>query len=249
MKISAIKTRIVEASSCTITELLSESISYLPSNSIVAITSKIVSLCEGNVVPVKNGNKDDIIEDEADYFLSKTESKYNIYLTIKRALLVPSSGVDESNSNGYYIKWPKDPQNSVNLYWHFLRERFKVKDIGVIITDSVSSPLRWGVTGKCIAYCGFKGLNNKKGEPDLFGRELRMTQINVADALAAAAVLCMGESNEQTPIAILEEAPFVNFEQHPPTHEEINSMHIDIEDDLYGQLLTGVEWKSRKKHI
>jgi Uncharacterized conserved protein len=168
-------------------------------------------------------------------------------LTIKHNLLVPSAGVDESNTNGYYVMWPKDPQSSANLCWQFLRERFHVTNLGVIITDSTSSPIRWGVTGKCIAYCGFRGLNSKIGEPDLFGRKLRMTQINVADALAAAAVLCMGESNEQTPIAIIEDLPFVKFEQCPPTSEEINSIHIDIKDDLYGQLLAGVEWKSRNK--
>jgi len=248
MKIEVVKTRIIEASSCKLTDLLSESLSSLLPNSVIAITSKVVSLCEGNVIPLASSNKDDIIENEADYFIPKSDNKYGVYLTIKNNLLVPSSGVDESNTNGFYVMWPKDPQNSATMCWQFLRSRFQIENVGVIITDSTSSPLRWGVTGKCIAYCGFKGLNSRIGQSDLFGRKLRMTQVNVADALATAAVLCMGESNEQTPIAIIEDLPFVEFKQKPPTVEEINSLHIDIEDDLYGQLLKAGNWQSRKKY-
>jgi putative folate metabolism gamma-glutamate ligase len=244
MKITPITTMIVEAYSCELTEFLCKSLSNVPINSVVAITSKVVSLCEGNVAPLER-SKDEIIEKEADYFLPKNNNKYGVYLTIKNNLLVPSAGVDESNTNGYYVMWPKDLQNSANLCWQFLRNKFQIENLGVIITDSTSSPLRWGVTGKCIAYCGFKALNSKIGEEDLFGRKLRMTQVNVADALAAAAVLCMGESNEQTPIAIIEDLPFVRFEHQPPTSEDLNALHINIKDDLYGQLLEGVRWQSR----
>jgi putative folate metabolism gamma-glutamate ligase len=245
MKITPVRTRIVEAGSCKLTELINESISSIPENCVIAITSKVISLCESNIVPLKDNNKDDIIERESDYFLPKSENKYGVYLTIKNSLLVPSAGVDESNTNGYYVLWPSNPQNSANLCWDFLKSHYNLSNVGVIITDSTSSPLRWGVTGKCITYCGFKGLNNKIGESDLFGRKLRMTKVNVADALASAAVLCMGESNEQTPLAVIEDLPFVEFVQYTPTDEELNSMHIDIKDDLYGQLLEGVKWKSR----
>jgi F420-0:gamma-glutamyl ligase len=74
-----------------------------------------------------------------------------------------------------------------------------------------------------------------------------MTKINVADAMAAAAVLCMGESNEQTPIAVIDDPPFVEFVQAPPTDEEISSMHIAVKDDLYGHLLTAVKWQKGGK--
>lgn len=50
-----------------------------------------------------------IIEKEVDLFLPKSDSKYDVYLTIKHNLLIPSAGVDESNTNGYYVMWPKDP--------------------------------------------------------------------------------------------------------------------------------------------
>lgn len=246
MKVQAIKTRIVEVNSCGLLELLAESLPDVRDGSIVAVTSKVVSLCEGNAIPIGSASKDDIIKRDADYFLPKSNKKYGIYLTIKNNILIPSAGVDESNTNGYYVMWPENPQKTADSCWEFLRNRYKVKNVGVVITDSVPSPLRWGVTGRCIAYCGFSGLNDKVGEDDLFGRKLTMTRVNVADALAAASVLCMGESGEQTPIALVEDLPFVKFAYHPPTKEEIDKMHINLEEDLYGELLKGVEWSKGK---
>ena len=204
MIVTALKTQIVENSSCSIEELLSQTIKSIPENSVVAITSKVVSLCEGNVVEKGSISKDELIEREADFFLPKSGSKYDVYLTIKNNLLIPSSGVDESNTNGYYLKLPKDSQKVANSCWAFLRDKYNVENLGVIITDSAPSPLRWGVTGRCLACCGFNPINDKIGEKDLFGNPLTKTQVNIADALASSAVLCMGESNEQTPIAMLE---------------------------------------------
>ena len=78
---------------------------------------------------------------------------------------------------------------------------FGWKNFGVLITDSHTTPLRRGVTGIALSYWGFSGVQNKVGTPDLFGRTLKMTHVNLADAFAAAAVLVMGESNESTPVA------------------------------------------------
>ncbi len=242
MRVQAIKTRIVEVSSIKLTDLIFESLSSVPNNSVVAITSKVVSLCEGSVIPFGSASKDEIIENDADYFLPKKNNKYGVYLTIKNNLLLPSAGVDESNTNGNYVLWPKDPQKSAKLCRDFIIDKYKIENVGIIITDSTSSPLRLGVTGKCVSYYGFKGLNSKIGQVDLFGRKLRMTQVNVADSLAASAVLCMGESNEQTPIALIDEIPFVEFCNHQPA----DNLNTDINNDLYEQLLNGVKWQSRK---
>lgn len=247
MIVTALKTRIVEKSSCSLEELLSDSIESISENSVIAISSKIVSLCEGNVVEKGSISKDELIEMEADFFLPKSNSRYDVYLTIKNNLLMPSAGIDESNTNGYYLTLPNDSQKTANSCWTFLRERYNVKNIGVIITDSVPFPLRWGVTGRCIACCGFKHVNNKIGDKDLFGNTLTKTQVNIADALAASAVLCMGEANEQTPIAIIEDISFVSFVDYPSTEQELNEINIDIKDDLYEQILSSVEWKTNRK--
>jgi len=240
--VKAVKTKRIEGSSDQITEIIKESVKEVGEQSVIAVSSKVVALCEGNYVPMDSVDKDTLIVNEAQWYLPKTKSKYDVFLTIKGNMLVPSSGVDESNTGGYYVLWPKDPQKSVNTIWEELRGHYKVKNLGVIITDSVSSPLRWGVTGRCVAYCGFEGVKNLIHKPDLFGRTLQKTKVNVADALAASAVFCMGESDEQTPLAVISELDNVTFCDHVPSKEELEKLIINIEDDIYGPLLKSVNW-------
>jgi dihydrofolate synthase / folylpolyglutamate synthase len=247
MTVTAVKSRIVETSTCTIEELLNESLHSLSDGTVVAVSSKVVSLCEGATVPMDGTDKDALVTSEADLYLPKQENRFNIYLTIKNSMLTPSAGVDESNTNGHFVLWPENPQQSACRIWHYLRERFGLGRLGVVITDSAPSPLRWGVTGRAVAYCGFKGLNSKVGQSDLFGRELTMTSVNIADALAASAVLCMGEADEQTPLALITDLPFVTFSETEPTAEELESMRVSMEEDLYGQLLSSVRWRGTEK--
>jgi F420-0:gamma-glutamyl ligase len=191
MKVTPLKTEIIRANSMSMEDILSRSFCCVPENSIIAISSKIISLCEGRVVKPGNCIRDEIIEAEADLFLPKGDNKYNVYLTVKNHILIPNAGVDESNSDGYYVLWPKDPQASAQRCWEFIRKYFHVANVGVIIADSTDTPLKWGVTGVSIAHCGFASVNSKIGSTDLFGRRMSMTKINVANGLAAAAVLCI----------------------------------------------------------
>jgi putative folate metabolism gamma-glutamate ligase len=241
MKVKPIKTKAIVVGD-DLLEILDKSVISLKDNSVIAITSKIVSICEGSVVKIGKGDKDLLIKNQADYYLPK-KNKYNFYLSIKNNILIPSAGIDESNGNGYYILWPKNPQDWANKIRSFLTKKFKIKNLGVIIVDSKTTPLRWGVTGVSIAYSGFRALNNYIGTKDIFGKEFRVEKVNVADALAAAAVLVMGEGNEQTPITIIEEVPFVKFKIKNPSVNELKELKISIEDDLYGQILKSVEWK------
>ena len=105
-------------------------------------------------------------------------------------------------------------------------------NLGVIITDSHTTPLRRGVTGVALAYAGIRGVKNFVGQPDLFGRLLQMTHINVVDALATASVLVMGESNERCPLAVLEYSRVEFTDQSDP-----RELQISLEDDLYGPIL------------
>ncbi len=209
---------------------------YLPSlkdGSVVAITSKIVSICEGRVIKIGKVDKPELIRREAEYYLPPEQSKYNITLTIKDGLLAATAGIDESNGNGYYVLWPRDPQKAVNQVREYLAKKFSLSSFGVIITDSKSTPLRRGVIGASIAHSGFKALKNYIGEPDIFGHKLKVTKANVADALGVAAVLVMGEGGEQTPLAVMENLPFVEFENNNPTEDELRDLSIPTEDDLY----------------
>lgn len=241
MKIIPIKTAKI-TSQQSLLSIIKRYIPSLKEKSIIVITSKIVSICEGQVIKTGKIDKKKLIEKEADYYLSPDQNKYNITLTIKRNLLIPTAGIDESNGNGYYVLWPKDPQKTANKIRAYLKKRFKLKQVGVIISDSKTTPLRWGTTGVAIAHSGFSALNNYIGKPDIFGRFLQVTKANVADGLAAAAVVVMGEGDEQTPLSIITELPFVKFQDRDPLKPELKELQISIEDDLYGALLKGVRW-------
>ena len=215
--------------------------------SVLAITSKIVSICQGRIVKVEGADKQALIESEADYWLPPSASKYRVSLTIVDHLLIPMAGVDESNGNGYYILWPHDTQRVAHEVRAYLSQRFSRKQVGVIVTDSKTTPLRWGVTGVAIAHSGFLALNDYIGQPDIFGRALQMTKVNVADALAAAAVLTMGEGSEQTPLAVIEDVQYVTFQERDPSPEELRGRWIDVEDDLYAPLLQKVAWRKGRR--
>jgi F420-0:gamma-glutamyl ligase len=216
----------------------------LSEKSVVAITSKIVAICQGRVVALTDVARPQLIETEADLWLPPGESHYPVTLTIKANLLTPNAGVDESNGNGAYVLWPHEPQVAANQVRAHLCQHFGLRYVAVIITDSNPTPLRWGVTGFSIAHSGFQALNDYVGQADLFGRPLRMTKANLPDALAAAAVLVMGEGAESTPLAVISDLPFVHFQERDPTPEELQNLHIDRRDDLYAPLLNAVPWQA-----
>jgi len=248
MKITPIKTNKILPAQSDIFSVLDKYLPELENGSILAITSKIVSICEGNIVKVEDAEKEKLVKQEADLYLPPTSSKYNYSLTVKNNILLPAAGIDESNSNGYYVLWPKDPQKSANEIRKYLIDKFGLNNIGVIITDSKTTPLRWGTTGVCIAHSGFKALNDYIGEPDIFGQPLQVTKANIIDALAASAVLVMGEGSEQTPMALIEDVPFVDFQENNPTKKELNELKIDIEDDLYAPILKSVKWQKGQRN-
>ena len=221
---------------------------YLPEiipQSIVVITSKIISFCQNRILKkdaVKN--KYELIRKEADLYLEGDYiEKYGVCLTIKNHFLIPTAGIDESNGNGYYILYPEDLQKTAFEIWQHLRKRIALQKIGVLITDSHTTPLRRGVTGIALAWCGFKPLFSYVGKPDIFGSLLRVTSINILDSLAASAVFVMGEGEEQTPLAVIQQAPKITFQDQPPTEEEIQSITIMPSEDLYAPLLTSVSWQ------
>src|SRR6266446_1310280 len=100
---------------------------YLPpleENSIVAITSKIISLCQKDVVKIGTIDKDDLIKQVADFYIRSESEKYGrIMLTMKNNILSFAAGIDESNSNGNYVLWPHDIQDTTNKIWNYLREK------------------------------------------------------------------------------------------------------------------------------
>lgn len=243
MIVTPIKTGVVRANEKSLFSLLDESVQNIKENSILVITSKVVSLCEGRVVDKKGVNKKQLAEEEAELFLPASENTYGFTLSIKHNMIIPSSGIDESNADGSYVLWPADPQKSANDVRTYVTKRFSFKNIGVIISDSKATPLRWGTTGAALSHSGFAALNDYIGTPDIFGRKLEVTKANVRDALAAAAVVVMGEGAEQTPIAVITDIPFVSFQHRNPTDDELVNLKISIDEDLYASILKRAPWK------
>lgn len=208
----------------------------------VAITSKIVAIHQGRCVSMAQvGDKDKLIEQEADLFLPRDLVPHQwALLTIKDGTLLPTAGIDESNANGYYILMPHDPDKFAQEMWLFLRQEFKVKELGVIITDSRTVPMRWGVSGVSLGYYGFDPLADYRGTPDIFGRKMKISMANVVDALAVGAVYLMGEGSETQPLVLIEDLPQVKFEESP-THRQM--LKVDSENDLFAPLINSVPWK------
>lgn len=242
MLVRAIKTRKVTAKACSLQELLDESIDKLPEGSVVAIASKVVSLCEGRTAPLGT-NKDELIARESQLYLPGSLNPYGVSLSVARNMLVWGAGIDDTNSGGYHTLWPSDPQASANQARAFLRDKFGLKKLGVILTDSSIRPLQWGTTGVSIAYSGFEPLHDYVGGKDLFGRDFAYQKNNIQNGLAAAAAVVGGEGDEQTPLVVLEKLDFVHFVDHDPTKEELDALRIEPDADAFSPLFEQAPWR------
>jgi coenzyme F420-0:L-glutamate ligase / coenzyme F420-1:gamma-L-glutamate ligase len=125
-----------------------------------------------------------------------------------------NAGIDHSNVAGdrdasgeWVLLLPLDPDNSAAA----LRRRFEGVaggSIGVLIIDSHGRAWRLGTLGVAIGLSGLPALLDLRGQPDLFGYQLRVTQVGVADELAAAASLVMGQAAEGTPVVHVRGFPY-----------------------------------------
>ncbi len=228
-------------------DILDKYILDLPDNCVVAVTSKIVSITEGRVIKMEGTDKDELIKSQSQYFLPRETNPYHVSLTITENNLIASAGIDESNANGYYLLWPEKPQESANKIREHLVKKFGVENIGVIITDSKTTPMRWGVTAIAIAFSGIEPIVSYIGKKDLFGREFVFETMSVIDNLASAAAFVMGEGAEQTPMAVITDIPHIQFTKRNPTQEELEKLRISVEEDLYSPILEKAPWEKGDK--
>lgn len=249
MIVTPIKTKKITPKDKDLFKILNQFLPEVKEGSILAVTSKIVAITQGRVVKIGQVEREKLVEKEAELYLPANQNKYGFNITIKNNMFVASAGIDESNGGGYYILWPKDPQSSASQIRAYLKKRFNLKKVGVIITDSKTTPLRWGVTGAALSHSGFQALNDYIGKPDIFGRGMHVTKANIMDGLASAAVLVMGEGAEQTPLALIEDLPFIEFQDRDPTDQQLKALHIKLEDDIYAPLLKSVKWKKGKRGL
>jgi coenzyme F420-0:L-glutamate ligase/coenzyme F420-1:gamma-L-glutamate ligase len=134
----------------------------------------------------------------------------------KLGLVGAHAGIDQSNvdheGGEKALLLPEDPDASARLMQDEIAERTG-RRVGIIITDSHNRPWRMGTIGAAIGAAGITVLDDHRGGEDVYGRELKVTLINRADALAAAATLVMGETTEKIPLALIRGLPAEDSKQ------------------------------------
>lgn len=206
----------------------------LKDGDILVITSKILAIHQGRTLKIEpHISKRKLMQSEADsYIWSRHHFRRKFLLTIKQYTLIPSSGIDESNANGYYILWPAKVNRLLKDIHARLTRKFRIRNLGLIATDSHSIPMRRGTIGVGIGFYGFYPQSDYRGQPDIFGRKLKYTLTNIVDSFAAMAVHLMGEGNERVPIVIIRD-PKVKFTRK----DTYRRLIMPLENDLYYPLL------------
>lgn len=195
----------------------------LADGDVVCVAQKIVSKAEGRLVALRDvtataeaerlareTDKDPrLVQLVLDESTEVVRSKPGVLIVRHRLGLVGAhAGIDQSNiphgegTDEYALLLPEDPDASATRLRAAL-EAASRRRLGVVITDSSNRPWRLGTIGSAIGCSGIRVLEDHRGGTDMFGRELKVTLINRADAIATAATLVMGETTEMTPVVVV----------------------------------------------
>jgi coenzyme F420-0:L-glutamate ligase/coenzyme F420-1:gamma-L-glutamate ligase len=207
---------------------VSPTINSIEDNDIICIGQKIVSKAYGciynnyrNITPTesakalaqiteKSPEKIQIILDHA---IRLVRIGKDLLITENENLLVgANSGIDFSNT-----EYPTYLHPDCDLIAREIRNKIQQKTgkrIGVIITDSIGRPFRFGSVGFAAGSAGIKVLEDKRGTKDIFGNTLQHTFIAVADQLATMADAVMGQCDEKIPAVIIRNANFVSISEN-----------------------------------
>jgi coenzyme F420-0:L-glutamate ligase/coenzyme F420-1:gamma-L-glutamate ligase len=127
-----------------------------------------------------------------------------------------NAGVDQSNvagSDDWALLLPADPDASARRLRDAIRAASGA-EVAVIVSDSHGRAWRFGTVGVAIGVAGLHPLSDLRGQPDLAGRPLQITEVGTADEIAAAAGLLMGQAGEQRPAVLVRGARFKAGEGH-----------------------------------
>ena len=139
---------------------------------------------------------------------SKKVVRYRMGVLIvehKLGFIHANAGIDRSNidqEQDIVLLLPEDPDASAKAISKSL-SKFFTKNISVIITDTMGRPFRNGIVGFTIGSHNIECLLDERGKKDLYGNKLRVTQIGIADELAAASSLLMGQAAQKKPVILI----------------------------------------------
>jgi len=192
---------------------------------VLVVAQKIVSKAEGRLIRLDAVEASDAARELAartdkdprlvqlilDESSAVMRAKPGVIIVRHRLGLVgANAGIDQSNiphtDGEQALLLPRDPDASAAQLHAALRAATGIH-VAVIISDSMNRPWRLGTIGGAIGCAGLEVLDDRRGQHDMFGRELKVTLINRADSIAALATLLMGESTERTPLALVRGLP------------------------------------------
>lgn len=245
MRFIPIKTRAMRPPQDDIYPVFDKYLPKLRERDVLFITSKVLAIHQGRCLPMAGTDKDRLVKKEADRYIPEpvVALKKKFYLTIKDNVLIPQAGIDESNGDGYYILWPKNTNRLLKEIWQYLRRKHHIKNLGIVTTDSHTTPLHLGTMGIGVGFYGLEPLRDYRGKKDIFGRKLKFTQTNIIDALAGTAVLLMGEGNETRPLVIVRGASDLRFTGKPT----MKKLAMPLQQDIYYPLLKPFRNANKKK--
>jgi len=226
-------------------DALSASGLALQADDVVVLAQKIVSKAEGRMVELggiepsakafeiaAQSDKDprvvQLILDESDEVLRVRPGA--VIVGHRLGFVAANAGIDQSNiGNGddddRVLLLPLDPDGTCARLRGELTARTGV-DIAIVIIDSIGRAWRNGTVGTAIGVSGMAGLLDLRTKPDLFGRPLKTSELGLADELASAASLVMGQSSEGRPIVLARGVPYARREGN--AHELIRPKEIDL---------------------
>lgn len=248
MHITAIETRPLIPPTDDLLAVIQESVSRIPERSILAVSSKAVSIWQGRCVPIDRSQntlaqKRTLAKKEAEYF-HEPDAHYlhGRLFTLVEGVLASHAGIDESNANGHFVLLPRDANSAAEQMRVFVCDLFGRTDVGVLIVDSRPQPLRNGAIGIALGYAGFLPLADYRNTKDIFGRKMKSERLSIVDTLASAATVTMGEGNECTPLVCITELPNVTFTNKRPIDPLLVPL-VTPEKDVFAEFFRYHEWE------
>jgi coenzyme F420-0:L-glutamate ligase / coenzyme F420-1:gamma-L-glutamate ligase len=179
---------------------------WLRDGDVLVVTSKIVSKAEGRLVevpvdgPERQTARDEVLTAETARTVAR-RGQTRIVQT-HHGFVLASAGIDASNvTASSLVLLPKDPDASARSLRAAFRERYG-RDVAVIISDTMGRPWRTGQTDVALGAAGIGPIHDHRGSVDPYGNELHVTQMAIADELAAAGDLVKGKVS-QVPVAVV----------------------------------------------